>query len=96
MASMALNFKSDLRIEIRNLNYPGIHVHVASDDHFGGLWGHHNLQMILEVKANLKIELGDLNYIWSHASLAYKGFLEMIETDSQLSSIDFTRLPPAR
>ena len=26
-----------LRFEISNLNYPGIHVHVASNSHFGGL-----------------------------------------------------------
>ena len=27
----------DLRIELSDLNYPGIHVHVASGGHFGGL-----------------------------------------------------------
>ena len=37
MASMASKFNFDLRIEIRNFNYPGIHVHVASGGHFGGL-----------------------------------------------------------
>ena len=39
--------------------------------------------MTSEVKADLKIELGDLNYLCSHASLACKGFLEMIETDNK-------------
>ena len=38
--------------------------------------------MTLEVKADLKIELSDLNYLCSHASLACKGFLEMIPTDA--------------
>ena len=37
MASMASEFKFDLRFEISNLNYPGIIVHVASNSHFGGL-----------------------------------------------------------
>ena len=37
--------------------------------------------MTSEVKADLKIELSDLNYLCSHASLACKGFLEMIHTD---------------
>ena len=36
--------------------------------------------MTSEVKADLKIELSDLNYLCSHASLACKGFLEMIPT----------------
>ena len=38
--------------------------------------------MTSEVKADLKIELSDLNYLCSHASLACKGFPEMIETDN--------------
>ena len=37
--------------------------------------------MTSEVTSDLKIELSDLNYLGSHASLAYKGFLEMIDTD---------------
>ena len=72
----------DLRFDISNLDYPGIHAHIASNSHFGGLWGHGDLQMTSEVKADLKIELSDLNYLCSHASLACKGFLEMIETDN--------------
>ena len=27
----------DLRFETSNLDYPGIHVHIASNSHFGGL-----------------------------------------------------------
>ena len=73
----------DLRFDISNLDYPGIHAHIASNSHFGGLWGHGDLQMTSEVKADLKIELSDLNYLCSHASLACKGFLEMIQTDKQ-------------
>ena len=37
MASMASEFKFDLKFEISNLNYPSIIVHVASNSHFGGL-----------------------------------------------------------
>ena len=46
--------------------------------------------MTSEVTSDLKIELSDLDYLGSHASLAYKGFLEMIETTTtgQLSLID--------
>ena len=36
--------------------------------------------MTSEAKADLKIELSDLNYLCSNASLACKGFLEMIDT----------------
>ena len=36
--------------------------------------------MTSEVKADLKTELSDLNYLCSHASLACKGFPEMIHT----------------
>ena len=36
--------------------------------------------MTSEVKADLKIELSDLNYLCSNASLACKGYLEMIHT----------------
>ena len=76
----------DLRFDISNLDYPGIHAHIASNSHFGALWGHGDLQMTSEVKADLKIELSDLNYLCSHASLACKGFLEMIETDKQTNN----------
>ena len=44
--------------------------------------------MTLEAKSDLKIELRDLNYLCSYASLASKGFLEMIETTGQLSFVD--------
>ena len=83
----------DLKIELSDLNYPGIHVHIASGGHFGGLWGHGSLQMTSEVKADLKIELIDLNYLYSHASLACKGFLEMIHTtDKQTGPIMIHRV----
>ena len=57
-------------LDTSNLNYPGIHVHVASNSHLGGLLGHDGLQMTSEVKADLKTELSDLNYECFHASLA--------------------------
>ena len=77
-------------LDTSNLNYPGIHVHVAFNSHLGGLLGHDGLQMTSEVTSDLKIELSDLNYPCSHASVASKGFLEMIETmkTGQLSFVD--------
>ena len=50
--------------------------------------------MTSEVKADLIIELSDLNYLCSHASLACKGFLEMIETNDRQRPIMIHR--PAR
>ena len=78
MALMASNLKFDLRIEIRNLNYPGILMHVTSKSHFGErpLWPSNDP----EVKSDLRIELSDLNCLCFHTSLACKGFPEMIET----------------
>ena len=35
--SLALAVTSDLKIELSDLKYPGIHVHIASNSHFGGL-----------------------------------------------------------
>ena len=89
----------DNKIEVCNLKYPDIYVHIASDSHLGGLWGHGGLQKTSEVKADLKIELSDLNYLHSHASLACKGFFEMIDTtttDGQLWSIDLHALPQVK
>ena len=37
VASTSLAVTSDLKIELSDLNYPGIHVHIASNSHFGGL-----------------------------------------------------------
>ena len=37
LASKWPEVKFDLRFEISNLNYLGIHVHIASNSHFGGL-----------------------------------------------------------
>ena len=63
IASVNSKVKFDLRFDISNLDYPGIHAHIASNSHFGGLRGHGDLQMTSEVKADLKIELSDLNYL---------------------------------
>ena len=62
---MASEVKFDLRIEISNLNYHGIYVHVASNYHFGGLWGHGGLKtssMASELKFDLTFEISNLNY----------------------------------
>ena len=47
---------------------------------FCSVFGHFQPLMASEVTNDLRIELGDLNYICSNASLACKGFLDMIET----------------
>ena len=76
--SIASEGKFDLRFEIRNCIYPGIHVHVASYSHFGGLWGCGGLQMTLEAPYDLRFELDDLNILCWHVFLASKGFSELI------------------
>ena len=80
----------NVRLDISSLNYPDIHVHVASNSNLGGLLGHDGLQMTSEVTSDLKIELSDLDYLCFHVSLACKGFLEMIQMTmmGQISSID--------
>ena len=60
----------NVRLDISSLNYPDIHVHVASNSNLGGLLGHDGLQMTSEVTSDLKIELSDLDYLCFHASLA--------------------------
>ena len=69
---MASEVTFDLRFEISNLNYPGIHMHVAPNSHFGGLRGYGGLKTASEVTSHLGIELSDLNYICCHAFLASK------------------------
>ena len=51
----------DLRFEISNLDYPGIYVHIASNSHFGDLWGHGGHQMASEVTFSVRFELIVLN-----------------------------------
>ena len=89
---------SEVRFEPSNLKLPVIHMHIASESHFHGLWSCSGLQMTSKVKADLKIELSDINYLWSHASLACKGFLEMIPTTNkgQLWSIDLRASPQVK
>ena len=69
----------DLRIDIINLNYPGIHVLIASN----GLRGHGGHQTTLEVTSDLKIQLSDLGYLCSHGSLASKGLHEINDTQAE-------------
>ena len=64
----------DIRFDISNLDYPGIHAHIASNNHFGGLWGHGGLQMTLEVK----IEMSNLNYHGIHVHIASDGHLGVL------------------
>ena len=62
---MAPEVKFDFGIELSDLDYPDIHVHIASNEHlnFGGLGGYGDLQMALEVTFDLEIQLSDLNYL---------------------------------
>ena len=46
MASVTSNVKLDLRFDISKLKYPGVYVHVASNGHLGGIWGHGSLHDI--------------------------------------------------
>ena len=92
---MASEVTIDLRFEISNLNYPGIHMPVAPNSHFGCLRGNGGLKTASEVTSDLKFELSDLNYLCCHAFLACKSFPEMIPTD-QLSSIDLRATPQVK
>ena len=61
--------KFDLRFEISNLNYPGIHVHVASNGHLHGLWGHDGLQtasITSNILFGIKFEIKNPNYPGIH------------------------------
>ena len=90
MASIASEVILNLVFEISNLNYPGIHVHVASNGHLHGLCGHDGLQTASEVTSGLGIELSDINYPCSNAYLTSKGLHELNQTTTMgdLSSID--------
>ena len=70
MAALTSEVKSDLIFELSNLDYPGIHVHVASNCHFVDLGGHGSVQTASEVTNDLGIELINLNYICCHIFLA--------------------------
>ena len=59
-----------IRIELSDLNYPFIHVHIVSNSHLGGLRGYGGLQLASEVTSDLRMELSDLNYLCYHASMA--------------------------
>ena len=69
MTLVALEVEFDLRFDVKVLNYPDIHVHVASNSHFGGLWGRGVLQMTSEVAYDLKFELSGLINLCSHGSV---------------------------
>ena len=76
---MAPEVQFDFGIELSDLDYPDIHIHIASNKHlnFGGHGGHGNLQTATEVTSDLKIQLSDLDYLCSHVSLASKGLHEL-------------------
>ena len=76
---MAPEVQFDFGIELSDLDYPDIHVHIASNKHlnFGGLGGHGDLKTASEVTSDLKIQLSDLDYLCSHVSLASKGLHEL-------------------
>ena len=60
----------DLRFETSNLDLPGIHVHITSNNHFVCHSGHGGLQSASGIRSDLIIELSDLDKICSHVSLA--------------------------
>ena len=65
----------DLKFEISNLNYTGLYVQIA-------ILVASEAMAASEVKFDLKIEVSILNQLCYHASLACKGFLEMIPTNN--------------
>ena len=56
----------------RSLDYPGIHVHVDSSCHFGGLWGCSGLQMASEVIFGVTFDVCYLYFILSCGSMVSK------------------------
>ena len=62
--------ENGLRFETSNLNYPGIHMHVASENHFHGLRDSSGLQMTSEAMFEVRFELSGLNYVRSYDCLA--------------------------
>ena len=70
MAALTSEVKFDLRFELSNFDYPGIHVHVAYNCYFVDLGGHGSLQTASEFTNDLGIELSDINYICCHIFLA--------------------------
>ena len=62
---IASEVRSDLRIELSDLKYPDMYVHIVYDSHFGGLWGHGGLHTASEVNSDFGIKLSDLGSISS-------------------------------
>ena len=56
--------------EISTLNYLGLHVHIASNSHFGILRGHDSLQMASGFKIELRFEISYLDYPGIHVHIA--------------------------
>ena len=72
-----------------SINYPGIHMHIASESHFHGLWRSSGFQITSEVTSEVRFEFSCLNYLCSHAcSLACKYFPQMIETTDNGANYD--------
>ena len=59
-----------IRIELSDLNYPFIHVHIVSNSHLGGLRGYGGLQLASEVTSDLGMELSDFDYLCSYGFVA--------------------------
>ena len=62
---MASEVKSDFIFELSDFDYPGNHVHIASNSHFGDLRGHGSLKMASMAsgfKYDLRFEISNLNY----------------------------------
>ena len=57
---IASEVRSDLIIELSDLKYPDMYVHIVYDSHFGGLWRHGGLHTASEVNSDFRIKLSDL------------------------------------
>ena len=70
---MAPEVKSDFTFELSDFDYPGNHVHIASNSHFGDFRGHVSLKMASmasEFKYDLRFEISNLNYPGIHMHIA--------------------------
>ena len=55
-----------LGFELSSISYPGIHVQIAFNGQFGGLWGHGSLQMASEIKHDIRLGKNNLDYPGVH------------------------------
>ena len=82
---MASEVKFDLGIELSDLNYPDIHVYIASNEHFGGLGGHGSDLKCLTSISNVPMSLWPLTVTIHWISLSTRDMgLDQIRAISDL------------